>query len=89
MKGIKSFLFSSFSHFRKIRGDAYWTKWKEIELGEYTGLKVLSSTVDKILSWEYDLKYFNVLTEKVAPYQNLALYPGLPNWCHCGRIDLE
>ena len=36
MKGIKSFLFSSFSHFRKIRGDAYWTKWKEIELGENT-----------------------------------------------------
>ena len=70
-------------------GDVYWTKWKEIKLGEYTGLKVLSSTVDKIRSWEYDLKYFNVLTEKAAPYQSLTLYPGLSNWCHCGRIDLE
>lgn len=81
--------FEGFLKRTKKRGDVYWAKWKEIELGEYNGPKPLSSAIDKIRSGEYNLKYVNILTEKAAPYQNFTLYPGLSNWCHCGRIDLE
>ena len=73
----------------KDRGDVYWTKWKEIEKEEYTGPKVLFFAAYRIQSGEYDLKYFNVLTEKAAPYHNFTLYPGISNWFHCERIDLE
>ena len=81
--------FEGFLKRTERRGDVYWAKWKEIELGEYNGPKLLSSAIDKIRSGEYNLKYVNILTEKAAPYQNFALNPGLSNWCHCGRIDLE
>ena len=64
------------------RGNIFWTKWKEIELGECTGPKRLSFTIDKIRLREYNLKYINILHEKAAPYQIFTLYPGLSNWCH-------
>ena len=56
------------------RGDVYWIKLIEIELGEYAGPILLSSIMEKTLSGKYDLKYFNFLTEKAAPYQNFTLY---------------
>ena len=69
------------------KGETYSLKWKQIDIGEYTGRGNPQPIIDKIKAHNFEQKLLYVLINKDTPLNRLTLYDGLSNWCGCGEID--
>jgi len=69
------------------KGEKWWVKWKDVELGEYIGEGNPQTTINKIRAHDFKLKSLYVLIKKDTSLNRLTVYDGLSNWCGCGEID--
>ena len=68
------------------KGEKWWVKWKDVELGEYIGTGNPQKTINKIRAHNFKLKLLYVLIKKDTLLNRLTMYDGLSNWCRCGWI---
>ena len=67
--------------------EKWWLKWKDVELGEYTGRGNPQTIINKIREHDYKIKSLLVLLKKDTPLNLLTVYDEFSNWCGCGEID--
>lgn len=68
------------------KGQKYFLKWKNVELGEYIGSGLPQTVIENFKKDRYDFKNLNVLVKKFSPIKSITLYKGFSNWCACDEI---